>query len=61
MRSKGERARGWFAIRNVEFWLEQKPYQWRAHLRGELVAPNFRGKQEEMFNDTEVSNNTTIN
>ena len=61
MRSKGERARGWYAIRNVDYWLDQKPIQWRSHLRGELVAPLFREKQEEMFNDTEVSNNTTLN
>ena len=41
------------------FWLDQKPAQLRQHLKGELFAPLFREKQEEMFNDTKVSNKET--
>jgi hypothetical protein len=63
MRGRGERSRGWWTIRNQEFWLEAKPMQLRLHLKGELVAPLFREKQEEMFeeilNDTNVSNSET--
>jgi len=56
MRGGGDRSRGWWTIRNKEFWLEQKPVQLRLHLQGKFFAPNFKDKQEEMFNDTKVSN-----
>ena len=54
---KFKRTRGLYAWRNASYWNEQKPMQWRLHRQGKLFAPEFREKQEELFNDTIVSNN----
>jgi len=51
-----ERSRGWWTIRHKKHWLECKPHQLRLHLEGKYHAPDFRNKQEEMFDDTKVSN-----
>ena len=54
---KHKRTRGLYAWRNAAYWNEQKPMQWRLHRQRELFAPEFREKQEELFNDIIVSKN----
>ena len=58
---KKDRTRGWFATgESAEKIAELKPMQWRLILQKKLILSEiFREKQEEMFNDTEVSNNST--
>lgn len=52
-----ERTRGWWVIRNCDWWLRQKPTHYRLHLRGELLAPSFeQQKQEELFTQGEEPN-----
>ena len=51
IRKNEKKKRGWFAIRNADYWFNQKPLQYRLHLNGELEAPEFPNQQqEELFN-----------
>ena len=51
-KEKEKKKRGWFAIRNADYWFKQKPLQYRLHLNGELDAPEFPNiQQEELFNE----------
>ena len=61
VKEKHKRPRGYFAWRNGDWWIEQKPTQWRLHRQGQLFAPEFREKQEELFNDINVSKQPTKN